>query len=457
MKREELEALGMAKEQIDKVLDMHHEELDPVQKDLETAQADLTAEKTKTATQETTIKDLKKDLEEFKDADVSGMKQKIEDLEKDIKTKDETHQQEIADRDFNDLLKESIASANGKNAKAITALLDVDVLKASKNQKEDIAAAIKTLTEAETGQCYNINSTFFESGERRLKKSVRIAAMIFTIFAILIAVEIIISYKCLTVTDYKIKSDKIKETTKIVLISDLHNSQFGSKNKRLVDKIQKQDPDLILMDGDMLNEDGKNAQTAVELISALKKTAPVYYALGNHEIAYRQRRDKNLYQKLQKAGAKVVEKEYEDIKVRSNKIRIGGLYEYAFAVDGAGNMVKKSIPSKVRDFLMDYENTDAFKIMLSHRPDSFVFGQAADTWKIDLVVSGHVHGGQVRIPGKGGLYGGDQGWFPEYTDGIHHFKTVNHMIITRGLGSDKEKLPRFHNIPEIVVIRLEKR
>ena len=89
--------------------------------------------------------------------------------------------------------------------------------------------------------------------------------------------------------------------------------------KRQVDKIQKQDPDLILMDGDMLNEDGKNAQTAVELISALKKTAPVYYALGNHEIAYRQRRDKNLYQKLQKAGAKVVEKEYEDIKVRSNK------------------------------------------------------------------------------------------------------------------------------------------
>lgn len=95
--------------------------------------------------------------------------------------------------------------------------------------------------------------------------------MIFAIFAILIAVEIIISYKCLTVTDYKIKSDKIKETTKIVLISDLHNSQFGSKNKRLVDKIQKQDPDLILMDGDMLNEDGKNAQIAVELISALKK------------------------------------------------------------------------------------------------------------------------------------------------------------------------------------------
>ncbi|MGN0352395.1 MAG: phage scaffolding protein [Roseburia sp.] len=149
MKREDLEALGLSKEQIDKVLDMHHEEYDPVKKDLETAQKDLESEKEKTSTQATTIKDLKKDLEEFKDADVSGMKQKIADLEKDIQTKDETHQKEIADRDFNDILKDSIAAVKGKNVKAITALLDVDTLKASKNQKEDVATALKALTEAE--------------------------------------------------------------------------------------------------------------------------------------------------------------------------------------------------------------------------------------------------------------------------------------------------------------------
>ena len=121
------------------------------------------------------------------------------------------------------------------------------------------------------------------------------------------------------------------------------------------------------------------------------------------------------------------------------------------------SMEKEDMPSKIRNFLTDFEDTDAFKIMLSHRPDSFIFGHAAQTWKIDLVASGHAHGGQVRIPLKGGLYGADQGWFPKYVDGIHHFKTVRNMIITRGLGSDKEKLPRFHNIPEIVVIRLEKR
>ena len=149
MTREELEALGLTKEQIDKILGMHHKELDPVKKDLETAQKDLENEKEKTSTQDTTINDLKRDLEEFKDADVSGMKKKIEDLEADIKTKDADHQKEIADRDFNDLLKESITASKGRNAKAITALLDVETLKASKNQKEDIAAALKALTEAE--------------------------------------------------------------------------------------------------------------------------------------------------------------------------------------------------------------------------------------------------------------------------------------------------------------------
>ena len=149
MKREELEALGLSKEQIDSVLDMHHKEYDPVKKDLDAAQKDLESEKEKTSTQANTIKDLKKDLEEFKDADVSGMKQKISELESDIQAKDDAHKKEIADRDFNDILRESISSVNGKNAKAITALLDIDALKASKNQKEDIAEALKLLAEAE--------------------------------------------------------------------------------------------------------------------------------------------------------------------------------------------------------------------------------------------------------------------------------------------------------------------
>lgn len=148
MKREELEALGLSKEQIDSVLDMHHKELDPVNTQLKTAQDDLKAAQDTAAAQENTIKELKQGLDEFKGADVSGMKLKITELENGIKEKDAAHQKEIEERDFNDSLKDAISAANGKNAKAITALLDVDTLKASKNRKEDITAALKALSEA---------------------------------------------------------------------------------------------------------------------------------------------------------------------------------------------------------------------------------------------------------------------------------------------------------------------
>lgn len=288
-----------------------------------------------------------------------------------------------------------------------------------------------------------------------MKKALKIILIIFILIILFLITEVIISYKCLTVTDYNIQSDKIKEDMKIVLISDLHDSEFGKDNQRLINKIKKQHPDLILMDGDMINEEAKDPGVATNLIKELTKSVPVYYAMGNHELGYIKRDTSDLYQELKRAGAKIVEKEYEDLTIKGNQLRIGGLYEYAFTVDGAGKMSKKDMDAKLRHFLTDFEDSDAFKIMMAHRPDSFIFGQAADTWKIDLVVSGHAHGGQVVIPGVGGLYGADQGWFPKYVDGIHHFKTVKNMIITRGLGSDKEKLPRFHNIPEIVVINLQ--
>lgn len=289
-----------------------------------------------------------------------------------------------------------------------------------------------------------------------MKKILKITGILLMIFILFIVIEVVISYKCLTVKNYNIESDKIKENVKVVLVSDLHYGTFGENNKRLVSKIKECKPDLILFDGDMINEESKNLQTVITLVKRLKETAPVYYALGNHETGYLDRKTSDLYGELKKAGAVVLEKNYEDIKVKNHTIRIGGLYEYAFAVDGQGKMSKKDMNSGLRDFLMDFEDTKAFKIMMSHRPDSFIFGQAADTWKIDLVVSGHAHGGQVILPGMGGLYGADQGWFPKYVDGIHHFRTVKNMIVTRGLGSDKEKLPRFNNIPEIVVIDLKK-
>jgi predicted MPP superfamily phosphohydrolase len=91
--------------------------------------------------------------------------------------------------------------------------------------------------------------------------------------------------------------------------------------------------------------------------------------------------------------------------------------------------------------------------MLAHRPDSFIFGEASVTWDIDLVVSGHLHGGQVVVPFKGGLIGGDQGWFPKYVHGLYEKDDIN-IFITSGLGSSRKVLPRFNNPPEIAVLRL---
>ncbi|MCM1159374.1 MAG: phage scaffolding protein [Bacteroidales bacterium] len=149
MTEEDLKELGLNDDQISKVFAKYNAEHAPMVKELDRVKADLETEKEKTASQGDTIKELKKGLEEFKDVDVTALNKKIEDLEEENRKKDSEHQQQLADRDFNDILKESILQAKGRNAKAITALLDIESLKNSKNQKEDIAAAIKMLTEAE--------------------------------------------------------------------------------------------------------------------------------------------------------------------------------------------------------------------------------------------------------------------------------------------------------------------
>lgn len=142
MKREDLEKLGLSKEQIDGVCDLNNADVQPLKSDLQKAQDDLKIAQDKVETTEAALK-------KFDGVDAEALNKQIADLEADLKKKDTEHAAELADRDFNDMLKESIAAVKGKNTKAITALLDVETLKASKNQKEDVAAALKALTEAE--------------------------------------------------------------------------------------------------------------------------------------------------------------------------------------------------------------------------------------------------------------------------------------------------------------------
>lgn len=277
-------------------------------------------------------------------------------------------------------------------------------------------------------------------------------ALVLALFA---AGEIYTSYNRLTVREYRIDASYIEGPVTLCLISDLHDHRFGEKNAELAARIRDCQPDLILMAGDIINGDSADPCAATELIRALRDIAPVCYSLGNQEMAYINAGRSDLKRELEEAGALLLEETYTDIAVGNNKICLGGMYGYAFAHDGGGHMYKEGIPGERLAFLESFQKQDAFKIMMAHRPDSFIFGQAADTWDIDLVLSGHLHGGQVILPFLGGLFAGDQGFFPGYVYGEHHFRAVKTMIITSGLGSDREKLPRFNNPPEVVKIVLE--
>ena len=258
------------------------------------------------------------------------------------------------------------------------------------------------------------------------------------------------SSNCLTAKEYEFTTEKVTQEVTLVVLSDLHDHEFGSRNEELVKKTAEQHPDLILLDGDFLNEDSENGNIPCELIESLVEVAPVYFALGNHELSYIENDHPELIQQLQEAGAILLDKEYADLKVGENALRLGGMYDYAFAT---GSNIASESPEDVRIFLEGFQNTDCLKIMMSHRPDSFIFGDAASYWDIDLVISGHNHGGQVVVPFLGGLYGGDQGWFPEYVHGMYQKDGMN-LFVTSGLGSHDQILKRFNNPPEIAVLKI---
>lgn len=285
------------------------------------------------------------------------------------------------------------------------------------------------------------------------KKFILRLLVIISLGIIFCTYEIYISYKHLEVNNYSITTSVTSRNAKIkfIVLGDLHDNEFGDNNKVLIKNIQSQKPDFILVAGDILNNTSKNSNIAISLVKNLVKIAPVYYALGNHELDFIQHKDSHLINKIEDSGATVLENKYKDIVVKGQKIRIGGMYSYAF---GAGNNVdKETMDKKVYDFLEDFQNTSNYKIMMSHRPDSFIFGNVSKVWNIDLIVSAHNHGGQVILPFLGGLYGGDQGYFPKYIHGVYN-KDKMKIAITSGLGSNPQKLPRFNNVPEIMVINI---
>lgn len=284
------------------------------------------------------------------------------------------------------------------------------------------------------------------------RKTILILVLLVVVF---IFADVWCSYNLLKVNSFTYHTDKVNKPINAVVIADLHDHSFGKDNERLISKIKEINPDFVLMAGDFVNGNSQDASKTYTIVEELVKDYPVYYSLGNHEIDYMNyHHDTNqeLLKKVRELGATVLDKDYVDINVNGNDLRIGGMYDYAFGFDDFNSA--ESASPEIKQFLHEFEDSDALKIMLAHRPDSFIFGDASSYWDIDLVISGHNHGGQFVIPFLGGLYGGDQGFFPEYVHGLYK-KDKMHIFITSGLGSHIQKLPRFNNIPEIALIQIE--
>lgn len=251
---------------------------------------------------------------------------------------------------------------------------------------------------------------------------------------------------------WQVQLPGLTEPVRAAVLSDLHESLSAADRRALAALTARADPDVILLLGDMLNADSPDASGAVTMVASLAPIAPVYYAPGNQELDYAASGTSPLWEELAAAGAVVLEQSYVDLDLGGG-LRLGGLYDYAFASDDFNTCDPDHMDPAVYGFLEDFQATARCKVLLCHRPDSFVFGAAADTWDVDLVISGHLHGGQVVLPVLGGVYGGDQGWFPTYVHGVYEKGNVT-LAVTSGLGTQGGRVPRFRNPPELMVLDL---
>lgn len=281
-----------------------------------------------------------------------------------------------------------------------------------------------------------------------MKKVFKIFFSVALIFAVALGWSIWQSANVLTVTEYNISTDKINCNFKIVLISDLHNKKFGKENKQLVNLIEKQNPDFIAVCGDMVTGFEDEKRPVLKLLPQLKKIAPVYYALGNHEREYEDFEE--LTADIKATGTSLLDNEMTTVDIdNSESIVIGGLTDFPYYDSDTPDFNNER-----RYFLDSFEDKTAKKytILLAHQPEFFFWTYGLKEKDIDLVLSGHTHGGVVQIPFIGGLYAPNQGWFPQYDKGYFSSDTSN-MIITSGLGNDVF-VPRINNQPEVCVINI---
>ncbi|MCB4333556.1 metallophosphoesterase [Bacillus cereus] len=251
----------------------------------------------------------------------------------------------------------------------------------------------------------------------------------------------------ISITEIKITSSKIPSSFKgykILQISDLHNKKFGDNQDVLIQKMKSIEPDIIAITGDLIDSKSYDAEVSMQLIREMVKKYPVYFVTGNHEQW--SGKYNSLEKELKKYGVNVFRNEHVGIRKGEQEINLLGIDDPEF---GTGNHDEGNIIiDEIKKAKIEMQ-PDRYNVLLSHRPE---FIKEYTNERLDLVLSGHAHGGQVRLPFIGGLVAPNQGVLPKYTAGLYVEQNTS-MVVSRGLGNSI--IPqRILNRPEIVVVQL---
>ena len=292
----------------------------------------------------------------------------------------------------------------------------------------------------------------FAKGKKIAARSAEILAALLALLLIAAGISAFVCSRVIKVTQYDVELDGITNPVKLVVVSDIHGKVFGDDNEPLCELVAAQEPDVIVLLGDLFPSDFQEADAAyvLHLTEQMQSIAPVYFAMGNHEKSYTARYGDTWIDAIKDTGATVFDETCLDLELRGNTIRFGGSMGHGYLFGRTEEQFEASADYKI---LTEMQESPYPAILLAHWPDTVALSDGPQRWKIDLVLCGHTHGGVVRVPGIGGVYAPLQGWWPKYDYGEFQLNAQMRMIITSGL-SGHGQVPRIFNLPEICVINL---
>lgn len=310
----------------------------------------------------------------------------------------------------------------------------------------------------------------------------KIIIVILVAAVLLVFMEMYRELHTFCVTRYQVTSPKLAGKRTWVFLSDLHNQVYGENNCRLIDAVKQESPDLILIGGDMLvGKNGHSYEPALACVKELVKIAPVYYVNGNHEERMKLKPEKYdqsyaLYrEKLLELGVHLLENESivlqenfknnctmqakesadskmdcenQENKTTTGKVRLTGL---EIPLECYTHLKRREMPEGAIEERIGERDSEAFQVLLAHNPS---YTKEYLAWGADLILSGHLHGGMVRLPGIGGVIGPDFVLFPKYSGEMRRVGDQT-VIVSKGLGTHTIHI-RLFNPAEVVVLNLDK-